>query len=110
MSPPSRIGTRREPRSKAYNKKGKEPSYAIVFPRGASSDAAKTKESSSNGKPPSTEQDQQGREPEVPHRATAEEVGSLSPDYSEIHFGDAEQRAYERLQNVMRMIDDWLRI
>jgi len=56
------------------------------------------------------EQDQQGADPEVSDRASVEEAGSPSPDYSEIHFGDAEQRAYERLQNVMRMIDERLQI
>jgi hypothetical protein len=56
------------------------------------------------------EQDQQATDPEVSDRASVKEVGSLSPDYSEIHFGDAERRAYERLQNVMRMIDERLEI
>jgi len=56
------------------------------------------------------EQDQQDTDPEVSHRASVEEVGSPSPDCFVIHFGDAEQRAYERLQNVMRMIDERLGI
>ena len=61
-------------------------------------------------RPPLAEQDQQDTHPQVSHRASVEEAGSPSPDCSEIHFGDAEQRAYERLQNVMRMIDERLEI
>jgi len=56
------------------------------------------------------EQHQQDTDTEVSDRASVEGVGLPSPDYSVIHFGDAEQRAYERLQNVMRMIDEWLKI
>ena len=56
------------------------------------------------------EQDQQGTDSEVSYRTIIEEIGSPSPEGSTIHFGDAEQRAYERFQNVMRMIDERLKI
>jgi len=55
-------------------------------------------------------ENQQGTDTKVSHRATVEEVGLPSPDCAVIHFGDAEQRAYERLQKVMRMIDERLEI
>jgi len=55
------------------------------------------------------DQDQQSADPEV-SQVNVEEGGSPSSDFSTIHFGDAELRAYERLQKVMRMIDEWLEI
>ncbi len=60
--------------------------------------------------PPAPQSMEPVTEPEIHGEVSTEDVGSSLADGSVFCFYDVEQRACERFQDVVRMIDDRLKI
>ena len=61
-------------------------------------------------KPPVAQQNRECvTELELSDESATEDLGSPSPEYGALDFYDVEQRASERLQKVVSMIDEWLK-